>query len=341
MAKHFDKEGNEIRCVYLAEFTDNFVYIGTTSDYEERVKQHHFQSKNPSEVFSHKRHTGLIPQFTMLHDYTSIEESNKLEDFYTTHYACQGKQVLNKQSPGGYGPRKSGKTSTKRTEIRLEGRLSTNAYNNEESVNSPHFNHKEESSYIDEVAYKKLFDIIRYICIRAKQEKVDTVYISRQDLPIDYKQTDWFRYCAKTQNKNYLCSIHSHEYYIECYNILVKQLQQIGQNQYLDEYEKIYNNCHLFRFSKELETASEQGLTTINDTIVKLVSRHSSTIPFNESITIEELGYTNSMNCNKEDYVIYWSKIRNMTFPIINFEETNLLRFHLLIFISGTTLIQL
>ena len=83
MAKHFDDNGNEIRCVYLAMFEqDGYCYIGTANDYDRRIGDHLFNDRH-SEVFQHKRHTGFIPEFTMLHDYTSIEEADKLEYYYT------------------------------------------------------------------------------------------------------------------------------------------------------------------------------------------------------------------------------------------------------------------
>ena len=35
MAKHFDDNGNEIRCVYLAMFKqDGYCYVGTANDYD-------------------------------------------------------------------------------------------------------------------------------------------------------------------------------------------------------------------------------------------------------------------------------------------------------------------
>lgn len=68
MAKHFDNKGNEIRCVYLAEFeADEHCYIGTANDYERRIREHLFENRR-SEVYQHKRHTGFIPKFTILHD---------------------------------------------------------------------------------------------------------------------------------------------------------------------------------------------------------------------------------------------------------------------------------
>ena len=95
MAKHFDDNGNEIRCVYLAMFEqDGYCYVGTANDYDRRIGDHLFNDRH-SEVFQHKRHTGFVPEFTMLHDYTSIEEADKLEYYYTIEYAKLGKKILN------------------------------------------------------------------------------------------------------------------------------------------------------------------------------------------------------------------------------------------------------
>lgn len=116
MAKHFDDNGNEIRCVYLAMFEqDGYCYIGTANDYDRRIGDHLFNDRH-SEVFQHKRHTGFIPEFTMLHDYTSIEEADKLEYYYTIEYAKLGKKILNVQKPGGYG-HKEAKVTGKITPI--------------------------------------------------------------------------------------------------------------------------------------------------------------------------------------------------------------------------------
>lgn len=41
MAKHFDDNGNEIRCVYLAMFEqDGYCYVGTANDYDRRIGDH-------------------------------------------------------------------------------------------------------------------------------------------------------------------------------------------------------------------------------------------------------------------------------------------------------------
>ena len=96
MAKHFDDNGNEIRCVYLAMFEqDWYCYVGPANDYDRRIGDHLFNDRH-SEVFQHKRHTGFIPEFTMLHDYTSIEEADKLEYYYTIEYAKLGTEVRQK-----------------------------------------------------------------------------------------------------------------------------------------------------------------------------------------------------------------------------------------------------
>lgn len=89
------------RCVYAVEFTDGYAYIGTAKDFKERIKNHMFTDQK-SEVYQHKRHTGLIPKFTMVHDYTSAEEADELEMEFTIKYAAEGWRMLNKQKPGGF-----------------------------------------------------------------------------------------------------------------------------------------------------------------------------------------------------------------------------------------------
>lgn len=130
MAKHFDNKGNEIRCVYLAEFeADEHCYIGTANDYERRIREHLFENRR-SEVYQHKRHTGFIPKFTILHDYTSIEEADYLEYYYTIEYAKKGKKILNVQKPGGYGSKENKTPSPNETGLMIECAISNNSTNN-------------------------------------------------------------------------------------------------------------------------------------------------------------------------------------------------------------------
>lgn len=92
---------NELRCVYVAEFSDGYAYVGTASDYKKRIGDHLFGG-DKSQVFQHKRHTGLVPSFSMISDYVNAQEADRIEYEQTIHLASLGKKMLNVQRPGGY-----------------------------------------------------------------------------------------------------------------------------------------------------------------------------------------------------------------------------------------------
>lgn len=89
------------RLVYVATFSDNYAYVGTTDDFKDRLRQHLFDDKK-SEVYQHKRHTGLIPTIVPVTDYMDAHEADIQEMEYTLEYASKGYKMLNAQRPGGY-----------------------------------------------------------------------------------------------------------------------------------------------------------------------------------------------------------------------------------------------
>lgn len=92
---------NELRCVYVAEFSDGYAYVGTASDYKQRIGEHLFGGGN-SQVFQHKRHTGLVPTFSQISDYIPAKEADRMEYDKTISLASEGKKILNVMKPGGY-----------------------------------------------------------------------------------------------------------------------------------------------------------------------------------------------------------------------------------------------
>lgn len=92
---------NELRCVYVAEFSDGYAYVGTASDYKQRIGEHLFGGGN-SQVFQHKRHTGLVPTFSQISDYIPATEADRMEYDKTISLASEGKKILNVVKPGGY-----------------------------------------------------------------------------------------------------------------------------------------------------------------------------------------------------------------------------------------------
>lgn len=95
------------RCIYLVSFSDNYIYIGLTCNYERRINEHlRGISSNTilsQPVYNHILLTGLTPEFKLLHDYTDVDIVGFLERKEIDNYKKLGYNILNKAKAGSLG----------------------------------------------------------------------------------------------------------------------------------------------------------------------------------------------------------------------------------------------
>ena len=320
MAKHLDDNGNEIRCVYLAEFdADNFCYIGTTDDYENRISQHLFEDRK-SEVYRHKRHTGFLPRFSLLHDYTSIEEADRLEHYYTIEYAKLGKKILNVQRPGGYGHKENSSVTPRN----LKGKI--NEYAESYDVTAEYekkafriykYDHKGE--YSDTV--KKVYDILIALCKRVCKQGGERIYIRTRDIPYSFNYDELNSYNIdspiKSTRRPSLCIMSFVQYvndeqqsYIECSDIddEIAEHGVLCQYDNTEDFEKscndIYKKCYVFIRTESVKNYIHDNIEKINNEITKHLTNRNITAPFSKEIGIETIGYKDELECSKIDYAV-------------------------------------
>ena len=89
------------KCVYVYEFSDNYVYVGLTYNIEERQKSRN-SNKNDA-VIKHINKTKLQPIRKQLTDYIDVVDAIKLEEFYVIKYNNEGWNILNRIKTGGLG----------------------------------------------------------------------------------------------------------------------------------------------------------------------------------------------------------------------------------------------
>lgn len=102
ICSHMKPLGNIMkRMVYAFEFSDNFVYIGLTYNFENRYQRHMLDNTtNKSIVFSHYKKTSLIPNYIKISDYIDIQDAQELEDITKNDYQKNGWFILNKAKTG-------------------------------------------------------------------------------------------------------------------------------------------------------------------------------------------------------------------------------------------------
>ena len=320
MAKHFDDNGNEIRCVYLAEFdADNCCYIGTTNDYEGRISQHLYEDRK-SEVYRHKRHSGFIPTFSMLHDYTSIEEADRLEHYYTIEYAKLGRKILNVQKPGGYGHKENNVVIPRY----IKGKINeyakpynATAENEKNQVYGYGYHQEGEYSY----SVKKVYDIFIALCKRVCEQGGERIYIRKSDIPYTFDCHELNSYNnnspIKSNRTPTLCVMSFVDYrdeeqksYIECSKINdeIAEYDVLCQYDDLEKFEKscndLYKKCYIFKRTDSIKKYSHDNFEVINNESLKLLTNHNITAPISKEVQIEGLGYKEDMKCSKIDYAL-------------------------------------
>lgn len=335
MAKHFDENGNEIRCVYLAEFeADNFCYIGTTDDYESRISQHLFEDRK-SEVYRHKRHTGFVPTFSLLHDYTSIEEADRLEHYYTIEYAKLGRKILNVQKPGGYGHKDNNIATPRNIKgIVNEYAKPYNAMAEYEKTTFSTYRYQHKGEYSDSV--KKVYDILIALCKRVCEQGGERIYIRKSDIPYTFSYDELISYDSHSPIKStrtpalcitsfFHCKDDDQKSYIVCSDIdnIIAEHGVLCQYENPKIFEKvcddIYKKCYVFKRIESVRKYIHDNLKAINDEITKHLTRRNITIPFNTKIEIETLGYNDSIECRKIDYALMLGLMGGFLSPSFSF----------------------
>lgn len=327
MAKHLDDNGIELRCVYLAEFTDDYCYVGTANDFGRRIGDHLFADRH-SEVFQHKRHTGLVPKFTMLHNYTSIEEADKLEYYYTIEYAKLGKKILNVQKPGGYGHKESSQTSSKK----LEGKVLDYSNLKESKPVAGWMSHRNrhKGDFTDSI--QKVHDILVYLCKRVYKEGGERVYIKMSDFPYLFDWEEFYSY----NKKNRYCAIsyvwyqgENQKSYMECCDFDERIGNFVGSCQHMElkEMEEIcdelYKKCYVFKNTQHIKEYFDENWNLINDEVVCYLRNHNITAPFNVEVEVEQFGYKEHMVCSRTDYAVMLSRLGGFCSPSfdVKFDE--------------------
>lgn len=103
---HMEICGNILlRCIYVYEFSDNYVYIGLTCNDNRRQKEHLIRFKSP--VSKHIIETGIKPKHKILSDgYIDVDAAQQLEKELYNKYASDGWNMLNSNRTGGIGSQK-------------------------------------------------------------------------------------------------------------------------------------------------------------------------------------------------------------------------------------------
>lgn len=93
------------RCIYVATFADNSIYIGLTYNYDERIREHLNTNKkrNNSAILEHYNKTDLLPTFTKITNYINSTEASLLEEKLKNEYKDKGFKILNKVKCGALG----------------------------------------------------------------------------------------------------------------------------------------------------------------------------------------------------------------------------------------------
>ena len=102
VCEHMIITGNlKKRCIYSAEFNDNFVYVGLTCNFNKRISEH-LTSLN-SEVYKHFQIINEKPIFKQLTDYIEVNIAKEKEGEFVLLYGNTNWKLLNKAKTGALG----------------------------------------------------------------------------------------------------------------------------------------------------------------------------------------------------------------------------------------------
>lgn len=101
---HMERVGNqELKAVYIYEFSDRSVYIGITGDYERRYQQHHGNIPGQHKTVTSKLKSGLNYKYFEQHEFMRKEEIVEEEAWWIEWYMANGWNILNIARAGGLG----------------------------------------------------------------------------------------------------------------------------------------------------------------------------------------------------------------------------------------------
>lgn len=105
ICSHMEHFGNIYhRLVYSYEFSDNFVYIGLTSNMKRRHNEHMNGERNESPVYKHINISGIKPIKKILSDgYIFSKDAQKLEKEMVEYYKNKGWYIINIANTGSLG----------------------------------------------------------------------------------------------------------------------------------------------------------------------------------------------------------------------------------------------
>ncbi|MCK9416460.1 GIY-YIG nuclease family protein, partial [Candidatus Dojkabacteria bacterium] len=99
ICSHMINIGNRFkRCVYIYEFSDNYVYIGLTFNIHKRNIQH----LNSGPVYKHLQINNNY-KLKMLTDYINVDDAKKKEIFFINEYRNNNYNLLNTHNGGEIG----------------------------------------------------------------------------------------------------------------------------------------------------------------------------------------------------------------------------------------------
>jgi len=102
ICKHMIVLGNKLkRCIYAAEFENNYVYVGLTFNYSKRINDHMCDKR--SQVLKHSSSYNILPKFIQLTDYLDVNLSKIEEGFFLEKYKNNGWCLLNIADTGAIG----------------------------------------------------------------------------------------------------------------------------------------------------------------------------------------------------------------------------------------------
>lgn len=89
------------RCVYAYEFSNNFVYVGLTYNFEERWKKRMLDNNDVVKKFINK--TNLVPARIQLTNYVDKDKASLQEIKFLKKYHTEGWNILNRVKGGSLG----------------------------------------------------------------------------------------------------------------------------------------------------------------------------------------------------------------------------------------------
>lgn len=89
------------RCIYVAKFSDNHVYVGLTYSFNKRMKTHLIDVN--SSVYKHIKESNIIPEFKQITEYIEINDAVIKEGHYVNQYRMNGWKILNQTKTGTVG----------------------------------------------------------------------------------------------------------------------------------------------------------------------------------------------------------------------------------------------